>query len=227
MLGSEILALADALEKINNSASFAHKYGPFFFAVTLLLVAPIIALAIFKRSVDKSVSDRNYESAYKDFRFFFRTSLLVGFVCVAVAVGWWIYQNYREVDQTKTLVADLTRQVRALKEAIAEKKYAVIGLIVDGVREHDEFTPTFSDHKRTIFFSRLPQTNDLLFLVLSDEDIPPTLEMVVSWGQYDHAANTRSRPVSLPIQMKLTRNGIGQYRFKLDGETTALIMPKS
>jgi hypothetical protein len=227
MLGTEISALVDALDKINNSASFAYKYGPFFFAVTLLVVAPFIALAIFTRSAGKSGNGRNYQQAYDDFRFFLRSSVLVGFVCVAVAVGWWIYQSYHEVGQTKTLVADLTRQVRALKEAIAEKKYAVIGLIVDGVREHDEFTPTFSDQKRTIFFSRLPQTNDLLFLVLSDEDIPPTLEMVVSWGQYDHAANTRSRPVSLPIQMKLTRQGIGQYRFKLDGGTTALIMPKS
>lgn len=227
MLGSEISALIEALDKLNSSASFAQKYGPFFFAIAFLVVVPFIGLSIFKRSVGKSGNGRNYQKAYDDFRFFLRASVFGGLVCVAVAVGWWIYQNYHEVGQTKTLVADLTRQVSALKTAIAEKKYAVVGLIVDGVRDNDEFMPTFADQKRTIMFSRIPPTNSLLFLVLSDEDIPPTLDMVVSWGQYDQVANTRSRPVSLPIQMKLTRNGIGQYRFKLDGETTALIMPKS
>jgi hypothetical protein len=117
-----------------------------------------------------------------------------------------------------------------LQGAIAAKKYAVVGVIIDGITESDEFVPAFSD--RQILFSRVPPTNNLYFVVLSDEVIPSDLSMMVSWGQHDAAANLRSRPISLALKMKLDPNGIGRYHFQYDKQSSAaapaaLIQPAS
>ena len=219
---SELATLMKALEQLNDSASFAAKYGPFFFAVALLIVTPFVALALFKKYLG---GGRQNQNAYQDFRFYFRGTVVAGLVCVAVGVAWWLFDNYREGRRTQQLVADLARQIPGLHAAIAEKKYAVVGVIVDGIKESDEFVPTFAS-EQTIVFSRVPPTNNLFFVVLSDDAIPKDLSMIVSWGQHDVAANLRSRPVSLALRMTLEKKGIGRYRLKFDQQSAAaLIQP--
>ena len=98
-------------------------------------------------------------------------------------------------------------------------------MIVDGIKESDEFVPTFAN-EQTIVFSRVPPTNNLFFVVLSNDAIPQDLSMMVSWGQHDTTANLRSRPISLALKMTLEKKGIGRYRFKFDQQTAAaLIQP--
>ena len=219
---SELATLMKALEQLNDSASFAAKYGPFFFAVALLIVTPFVALALFKKYLG---GGRQNQNAYQDFRFYFRGTVVAGLVCVAVGVAWWLFDNYREGRRTQQLVADLARQIPGLHAAIAEKKYAVVGVIVDGIKESDEFVPTFAS-EQTIVFSRVPPTNNLFFVVLSDDAIPKDLSMIVSWGQHDITANLRSRPVSLALRMTLEKKGIGRYRLKFDQQSAAaLIQP--
>jgi hypothetical protein len=220
MLEAELTTLINALDKLNDSASFAAKYGPFFFAVALLIVTPFGALAMFKKFLGERSGSRSYQSAYEDFRFYFRGTVVAGLACLTVGVAWWLFDSYREGERTKQLVADLGRQVSGLQTAIAEKKYAVVGVIVDGIKESDEFIPTFVD-QQTIVFSRVPPTNNLFFVVLSDEAIPKDLNMMVSWAQHDTVANLRSRPISLALKMTLERKKIGRYRFQFDQQSAA------
>jgi hypothetical protein len=217
---SELATLMKALEQLNDSASFAAKYGPFFFAVALLIVTPFVALALFKKYLG---GGRQNQNAYQDFRFYFRGTVVAGLVCVAVGVAWWLFDNYREGRRTQQVVADLAKQIPGLHAAIAEKKYAVVGVIVDGIKESDEFVPTFAS-EQTIVFSRVPPTNNLFFVVLSDDAIPKDLSMIVSWGQHDIAANLRSRPVSLALRMTLEKKGIGRYRLKFDQQSAAAMI---
>ena len=76
---SELTALMKALEQLNDSASFAAKYGPFFFAVALLIVTPFVALALFKKYIGGGAQNRK---AYEDFRFYFRGTVMAGLACV-------------------------------------------------------------------------------------------------------------------------------------------------
>jgi hypothetical protein len=222
---TELTTLINALDKLNDSASFAAKYGPFFFAVALLVITPFVALAAFKKFLGPRSAGRQYQNAYEDFRFYFRGTIIAGLACVAVGVAWWVFDNYREGQRTQQLVADLARKIAGLQTAIAEKKYAVVGVIIDGIKESDEFVPTFAD-QQTIVFSRVPPTNNLFFVVLSDDAIPKDLSMMVSWGQHDAAANLRSRPISLALKMTLDQKKIGRYRFKFDQQSAAaLIQP--
>ena len=222
----ELTTLIDALDKLNDSASFAAKYGPFFFAVALLIGTPFVALAAFKKFLGPRAAGKQYQTAYEDFRFYFRGTVVAGLVCLAVGVGWWVFDSFRESQRTQELVADLAKQISGLQAAIAEKKYAVVGVIVDGIKESDEFIPSFAS-QQTIVFSRVPPTNNLFFVVLSDQAIPKDLSMMVSWGQHDMAANIRSRPISLALKMTLDHKGIGRYRFKFDQQAAAALIQPS
>jgi hypothetical protein len=219
---SDLTPLVKALEELNNSAGFALKYGPFFFAIALLVLTPFVALVVFKRFIGDTSAEHMHQHAYDDFRFYFRLTVVGGLLCVGAGVGWWLYENYRQVGQTQQLVAELTKQVGELQSAISDKKYAVVGVIMDGVKEYDEFIPTLSG-QQTVVFTRMPETNNLFFVVLSDDQIPNTLDVLVMWGQYDEMTRTRTRIVPLPLQLSVAgKNVIGRYRFIFDQQVGKL-----
>jgi len=219
---SDLTPLLKALEELNTSAGFAQRYGPFFFAIALLVLTPFVALVIFKRFIGDTSAGQMHQRAYDDFRFYFRLTVVGGLVCVGVGVAWWVYENFRQVGQTQQLVAGLTKQVGELQSAISDKKYAVVGVIMDGVKENDEFTHSLGG-QRTIVFSRMPETNSLFFVVLSDDQIPNNLDVMVTWGQHDEVTRIPTRKVTLPLQLTVAgKNVIGRYRFMFDQQVGKL-----
>jgi hypothetical protein len=212
---ADLDSLIKLIDEINKTAGFAYKYGPFYFAVALLILIPFVAIAVFKQASSHMREGRPRQNAYDDFRFYFRSTVAVGLACVVVGVGWWVFENFRQVQRVQETVVELGKQLRQLKAAVSEKKYAVVGVVMDGIRDHDEFVPTLNT-EHTIVFSRVPPTNSLFFVVLSNEQIPNNLELIVSWRQFDETNRTSTRVVSLPIQVTVVRNTIGRYRFRFD-----------
>lgn len=205
------------LDRLNESASFAAKFGPFFFAVALLVVTPFAALIMFRKFLGPASSGRHYQRSYEDFRFYFRSTIIAGLACVVVGVGWWLFDSYREGRRTQQLVADLQGQVTTLAAAVGEKQYAAAGMIVRGVATSDELTP-FYQSGMTVVFGRIPRTNSIFFVVLSDVAIPKDLTLVVEWTQIDLA--NRIPPLLLSLTMRLGRP-FGQYSFKFDEQKAA------
>lgn len=135
--------LIKALDAMHRASGFAHQYGPYFFAVTLLLLVPFVALAVFKYASQKTPDGELRAHAYEDFRLYFRCTIFAGFACVFVGVAVWVYENFRQVQQLRPTIENLSEQVKTLNAALGEKKYIVVGLIADGINESDEFAVTF------------------------------------------------------------------------------------
>jgi hypothetical protein len=215
MFADDLSAIIKALNEISQQATLAHKYGPFFFAIALLVVAPFVCLAIFKRSIAGTSEARLRDKAYTDFRFYFRSAIIVGIFCVFAGVAWWFYESYRQVDRTNETVRELQNKLGVVEAAIQEKKYAIVGVIMDGIKDSDEFVPTLGG-QNTVVFSRLPDSNSLFFIILSNDQIAGNMELLVSWRQYDEATRARTRVVALPIQLTVIKGQIGKYRFLFD-----------
>jgi hypothetical protein len=201
--------LIQALEAMQKASGFAYQYGPYFFAVTFLLLVPFAALAAFKYASQKSPDGKFPAHAYGDFRLYFRGTIFLGFFCVLVGVGVWVFENFRQVNQLRPTIEKLSEQVKVLQAALGEKKYIVVGLIADGIDESDEFAVTFLP-KHTFVLSRLLAANDLFFVVLSDEPIPTNLDLMVTYGQFDGSTKTRARPITLPVQLTVMKTPLGR-----------------
>ncbi len=87
--------LTDAVDKLSSASSAAQKYGPFYFALFLLLFVPFIAGTIIKRSANRTDDSRTREIILRSYDSYFRTCLYIGAFCTVSGVIWWFYQNYR------------------------------------------------------------------------------------------------------------------------------------
>lgn len=218
MLTADLTNIASSLDKLASSASFAAKYGPFFFAVALLVVTPFVALAIFKKFLNPSSAARKSQPAYEDFRFYFRGTVTAGLLCVAVGVGWWVFDNYSHGEDTRNNLTELQQRLVELQNMLAEMQYTRVGVIVNGADPTDEILP-YDSRGMSIYFGRIPSTGNLFFAVLSNTVIPSDLNVTVLWGQ----RGIRMTPI--PLKMILAKNP-KEYRLKFDPQGLgALIQP--
>lgn len=231
MQGDEISAFVKAINDIGQSASFAQKYGPFFFAVALLVITPFIARAVFQKSIqrtDKAMRQR----AYEDFRFYFRATVMVGIVCVFAGVGWWLYDSYREGARTLAAVADLQKKLSDNQGTIKNMNFTTYGIIGPGLKAHDVFFQTQFTEELSIVFAKLPSPlpnseASWLFLVLSAKELASPLNFSVGWlpstgtADADFSSQVRMMPISLTAAKKTN-----VYKFSLDGQgDRAIIRP--
>lgn len=231
MQGDEISAFVKALNDIGQSASFAQKYGPFFFAVALLVITPFIARAVFQKSIQRA--DKNMrQRAYEDFRFYFRATVMVGIVCVFTGVGWWLYDSYREGARTLAAVADLQKKLSDNQGTIKNMNFTTYGIIGPGLKAHDVFFQTQFTEELSIVFAKLPSPlpnseASWLFLVLSAKELASPLNFSVGWipGTGGADTNLALQPMLMPVRLMAGKK-TNVYKFSLDGQgDRAIIQP--
>lgn len=230
MQGDEISTFIKALNDIGQSASFAQKYGPFFFAVALLVITPFVARAVFEKSIQRT--DKNMrQRAYEDFRFYFRATVAVGILCVFAGVGWWLYDSYREGARTLAALSELREKLSKDQGTIKNMNFTAYGIIGPGLKAHDAFFQTQFTEELSIVFAKLPSPlpnseASWLFVVLSAKELASPLNFSVGWAPGSGAEPDPTPQVTLmPVSLIAAKNR-NVYRFSLDGSgDRALIQP--
>jgi hypothetical protein len=218
MLKDELGAIVNALNQVEQSASFGEKYGPYFFAVALIIIVPFISRAVFAGSLasaDATVRKR----ALEDFRFYFRLTAVTGVLCVVAGVGWWIFENFRESARTQAKVAELTVQLQKLDTLIKGMNFASYGVISAGIKPEDIFYATLVNPQMSVYFAKLPAAvinseASWFFVVLSNQELPKTLEINVGWSQRASSGDAGAI-LNMPTRLMLGKNN-AQYKFSLE-----------
>jgi hypothetical protein len=232
MPGDDVGVFIKALNDIGQSAGFAQKYGPFFFAVALLVVTPFVARAVFQKSIQRA--DKNMrQRAYEDFRFYFRATVAVGIICVFAGVGWWLYDSYREGSRISAAVAELKEKLTQNQSAIKNMNFTHFGIIGPGLKAHDVFFQTQFTDELSIVFAKLPSPlpnseASWLFVILSPKELASPLNFSVGWTSGAGAAanpDPASQVTLMPVSLIAAKN-TNVYKFSLDGRgDRALIQP--
>lgn len=220
MLKDELTAAINALNQLEQSASFAQKYGPYYFAVALLIVAPFVCRAIFS-SAFNSTNEAARTAAYADFRLYLRTVLLLGSLCIVAGVGWWLFENYRENNRTLAAVEELKTKLAKVDSTLHNMTYAIAGVISTGLNPQDVLYLTIPNSDMSIVFAKLPQSAAWYFVVMSDKELPPSLEISVVYSQYDE--DPRKQPIlrTIPVRLQFGKR-FGSYKFSFDNSTAVL-----
>lgn len=222
----EIGKLIQALNNLEQSSSFAQKYGPYFFAVALLTVTPFVARAVLGRSMAKRSDPKTRNQAYEDFRFYFRSTVVVGIACVVVGVAWWVYSSYREDARTVHTVAELKSQLEKLEATMKAMNFTAFGVIGPGVKAHDVFYQTQFSDQLSIVFAKLPSPlsqseASWLFVVLSDKELPPTLNFSIGWSQVGANGEVPTAPTLMPVRL-IAAKRYSVYNFSLEGDRASI-----
>ena len=218
MVEAEIKSIEELLRQIADTASFAQKYGPYYFAVALLLLAPVIYRAVFKSAFDPTADLELRRETYQDFRFYLRTTLLLGSLFAIAASGWWFYEGYRESARMSQAIIDLKKELAARLQESKQMNYTVSGLISDGIRPADEFHISLINDKLSIVFARIPTERPTWFFVLmSDQQLPPELDFNIAWSQIDLERKQRTSVAMLPIRLKVGER-YGNYKFSFENQ---------
>jgi hypothetical protein len=230
MPGDEISAFVKALNDIGQSAGFAQKYGPFFFAVALLVITPFVARAVLEKSIQRTDKAMR-QKAYEDFRFYFRATVMVGIFCVFAGVGWWLYDSYREGARTLAAVEELKERLSKNQGTIKNMNFTHYGIIGPGLKAHDVFFQTQFTEELSIVFAKLPSPlpnseASWLFVVLSAKELASPLNFSVGWAPSTGADPDPSPQVTLmPVSLMAAKKS-NVYKFSLDGHgDRALIQP--
>jgi hypothetical protein len=236
--------IINAVNKLDQSAGSAQKYGPFFFALLLLILGPLLCRMVFSKSLgDGKHSAKDPE--YQDFRFYFRSTIVVGLLCVMAGVGWFFFENFRQVEQTKGLIGELKSKVLSLEQEekaklaaledemkkkvgdledeLKGKYYTFAGLISSGIEPNDEFFHTTVGSQLSIIFTRVPQSRNIwFFAVISENQVPSPYDLFVGWSQRSETGEPPQSVNNIPLQVKLAQKKFSNYRFSLAGDTATL-----
>jgi hypothetical protein len=215
MFKDEIGVIIDALGKLGDGASFAQKFGPYYFALLLLAVGPFICRAALYGSLNaKDASSRT--RAYEDFRFYLRSVVKLGAFCVVAGVGWFLFDNYRQGSQTVQVLAELKARVEKLDGTLKNMNYVVAGVISSGLKPKDELYMTMANGDVSIVFAKLPQsTSQWYFVVMSNSELPKTLDTYVAWSQTGDDGQQPSSVLTIPIKFSFGKK-FGTYRFSFE-----------
>jgi hypothetical protein len=217
----DLSATINALNQLEQSASLAQKYGPYFFAVALLVVAPFICRKIFQDSLHSQDADER-QQARGDFRFYFRATVMLGVFCVLAGVGWWLFENYRENSRTVAQVAELKSQLQKIDAIMKTMNFATFGVISAGLPADDVLTANMFDNNMLIAFAKLPvdprqPEAKWLFVVLSNQELPPTLNFNVGWQPHNI-----TQSVPLQARLKLGKSKDDRYKFSPDQDPATI-----
>ncbi|MGN6570927.1 MAG: hypothetical protein ACTHLO_05890 [Pseudolabrys sp.] len=217
----QISAFVKALDDLEKSASFAQKYGPYFFAVALLVVTPFIARAVFDKSIART-DKKLREEAYADFRLYFRSTLAVGIFCVIAGVGWWLYDSYREGARTLQTVTDLKGKLQNFEATMKTMNFTAFGVIGPGLKAHDVFYRTDLNGELTIALAKLPiplpnSEASWLFVILSDKQLKSPMDFSVGYASTEGGDSPKVPQALMPMHIDLAQNN-RIYSFSLEGQ---------
>ena len=218
MLKDELGAIVNALNQAGQSASFAEKYGPYFFAIALLVITPFICKIVFASALTSKNPDVR-KRAMEDFRFYFRRTSTAGLFCVVAGVGWWMFESYRESSRTQAYVVELKGKVEKFDTLTKSMNFAAYGVISAGIKAEDNFYATLIDPRMSIVFAKLPANivnseASWFFVVLSNQELPPALEFNVGWSQRARDGDIGAI-LNMPMKLMLAKK-YGLYKFSLE-----------
>jgi hypothetical protein len=215
----ELKAVTDALLKVGQSAPFAQQYGPYYFALALLVVGPFICRVVFWKSLQGGAANN---PAYQDFRFYFRSTVIAGLMCVAGGVGWFFYDNYYRMSQTVALMAELRLKVTALEGDLKNRYNTVAGIISTGLAPTDELHVTMIDSQRCIVFARVHQSSNLwIFAVISEKELDAPV--MVAWSSTAGGSPGAGGPQIHWVPMRIVAHKkFGLYKFSFAGAEAKL-----
>jgi hypothetical protein len=215
MFKEELSSILDALTKLGDSASFAQKFGPYYFALLLLAIGPFICRAALASSL--AAKEANVRTrAYEDFRFYLRSVVKLGAFCVIAGVGWFLFDNYRESGKTVATLAELKAKVEKLDGTLKNMNYVAAGVIASGLKPKDELYVTMGNSDISIVFAKLPQsTSQWYFVVTSNTELPKTLDTFVAWSQTSDDGQTPASVLTIPIKLSFGKK-FGSYKFSFE-----------
>jgi hypothetical protein len=216
----ELTAAINTLNQLEQSASFAQKYGPYYFAVALLIVAPFVCRAIFS-SAFNSTNEAARAAAYADFRLYLRTVLLLGSLCIVAGVGWWLFENYRENNRTLAAVEELKTKLAKVDSTVHNMTYAIAGVILDGLNPQDVLNLTIQNSDMSVVFAKLPQSAAWYFVVMSDKELPQTLDISVAYSQFNEDPTKPPILRLIPVRLQFGKK-FGNYKFSFNNSTGVL-----
>lgn len=227
MDGNQLGAIVKALNNLEQSYSFAQKYGPYFFAVGLLIITPFVARLVFAKTIQGRGTEKLKEKAYADFRFYFRSTLSVGILCILIGVAWWLYDSYRLDNHTLATVTELKSQLQKYQDTMKDMNFAVSGVIGPGLEAQDVFYQTQFNDELSIVFAKLPSPlpqskASWVFVVLSNKALASPLKFSVGWLP---GAVPGAQPLMLPIRLTMAKH-FDVYKFII-GNDGASIQPVS
>jgi hypothetical protein len=162
----------EALTELSNASSSAQKYGPFFFALFLLLLTPAAVSFLMGRAV-RDVGDDSIKSlVITTYLNYFRICVYVGSGCTATGVGWWLFENYRQYDALNKTLASLKWELETMKRISETMRYTAVGYIQQtGNMADNDFVNTLG--RETIVYSHPVNGKTWIFAVISDHPIDP------------------------------------------------------
>ena len=220
-MDSDLTPLIKALSDLEQSANFAQKYGPYFFALVLLVVAPFVCRAVFSNSIDKAPDLDVRAKAYDDFRYYFRHTVQLGIFCVLAGVGWWLFDSYKEDTRTGASISELKARLADMDSMRKNMSYAAYGMISTGLKPKDMLFSSVNPTAQ-IVFTKVPVTDPnsdatWFFVLLSDKALPPLLETNVFWSPQGDGNNPSHGLVPMPVRVTFGKNN-SSYQFSLDAD---------
>ena len=211
-----------ALGDLEQSSNYALKYGPYFFAVALLTVAPFVARAMLGGWLTNIDDPKLRNKIYEDFRYYFRKVITAGIACVAVGVMFWVFMSYRDDRHTANTVADLQSQLEKLAAIMKTMNYTAFGVIGPGVKAQDVFYETHLTDQLSIVFAKLPSPlpqseASWLFVVLSNNELPQPLNFSIAWSQVGPNNEAPTALTLMPVRLTAAKE-YTVYKFSLEGD---------
>jgi hypothetical protein len=205
--------LIEALGKLNDASSAAQKYGPFYFALFLLLFVPFIASSIIKRSAENANDEQTKSAILAHYNWYFNVCLTIGALCTVAGVVWWFYDNYRQSALIDQSLAALKAELSDLKAKEADMQYTTVGYIENTTGMSNQFINTLG-HPSIVFSPQGGPENRWVFAVMSDQPIQPARPLQIELAYTDPASGKQTFwPLGLPVQASSTPIA---YRFTID-----------
>jgi hypothetical protein len=82
------------LPAFERTVQLAEQFGPFLFAVLFILVITRTAHSYYRESLTRKNPPASPEER-RTYRFYFLCSIWAGLAAMALAIGWWLYGNWR------------------------------------------------------------------------------------------------------------------------------------
>lgn len=93
-------------ETVEQFTILASQFGPFLFAILFIIFVPWISHKWYSECMKRTDPPAS-EREKKAHRFYFLSTVWIGFILVAIATGWWFYENLRKSHLYQATIKDI------------------------------------------------------------------------------------------------------------------------
>lgn len=183
-------------ETVEQFTILARQFGPFLFAILFIIFVPWISHKWYSecmKRTDPPASERERRA----YRFYFLSTVWAGFIFVALATGWWFFENLSK----------------------SHLYQATIKSIEEGNIISSEY---FSMSRERSLFPGGPTISDYIFVVVQDQpfEIGQKFELkYITKSMAEEAEDPNNGVIPLTLEIKYTGESSGVYSITMeDGE---------